>query len=123
MYLITLRLLTRGSVKLHKEVMLSYNSQRAFKEKKEKGGGQKAGESWQKDKNSFEVESAKSFICIKIKVIGVLDQGTLYLVLCRSRKVSWSSVKIAQPFCSWWLDTWTPFLWSWLAGYNLLADL
>lgn len=104
--------------------MLSYNSQRACKEKKRKGGEeQKAGESWQKDKNSFEVESAKSFICIKIKVIGVLDQGTLYLVLCRSRKVSWSSVKIAQPFCSWWLDTWTPFLWSWLAGYNLLADL
>lgn len=41
MYLITLRLLTRGSVKLHKEVMLSYNSQRAFKEKKRKVGDKK----------------------------------------------------------------------------------
>lgn len=116
MYLLTLGLLTRGSVKLHKEVML-------LKKKREKGGEDKKQERvGKKIRTVFEVESAKSFICIKIKV-GVLDQGTLYLVLCRSRKVSWSSVKIAQPFCSWWLDTWTPFLWSWLAGYNLLADL
>ena len=39
--------------------------------------------------NCFDVEAARSFICVKIKVVDVLEQGTSYLIPCWVGKEVW----------------------------------
>lgn len=53
--------------------------------------------------NCFDVEAARSFICVKSKLLVFWNKGLHILSLVdqeRKCDVSWVSVKIARAFCS-----------------------
>lgn len=78
-YLIMPELLTRFYIKLQEREVVFLSSaikqSKGFKSRKKISRRGRA-----KDMNCSAVEAARSSICVKIKVAGVLEQGTSYLI-------------------------------------------